>query len=148
MADADSSDYFLQSYDFPLPERLIAQHPPPERGASRLMVLDRRTGATRTGMFGDILRFLPSDCLLVANNSRVIPARVAARRSNGGKAEVLLLTPPPLLHPADGGPLFPGRQQAEAEALLKPAKKMRPGDILSLADDLAVELLARGPYGR
>lgn len=114
------------------------------------MVLDRATGAIATGVFADIVRFLPENCLLVANNSRVIPARMRGRRAGGGNAEVLLLTPLPLLdvRPGADGMPWHGGFQAEAEALLRPAGKIRPGDRLAIAEDLDVALVERGDFGR
>ena len=95
-------DFLLSSYSFPLPEAQIAQRPSPERAGSRLMVLNRTTGATTPTNFADILQFLPEKCLLIANNSRVIPARVFGKRPSGGRVEFLLLTPLPLLEVEHG----------------------------------------------
>jgi S-adenosylmethionine:tRNA ribosyltransferase-isomerase len=90
---------------------------------------------------------LPENCLLVANNSRVVPARLFGRRPGGGVLEMLLLTPPPLL--AAGAALsLAGIYSAEAEALMRPAAKLRPGDICIFAPELEAELTARGPMGR
>lgn len=139
------ADFLLSSYSFGLPEDRVAQRPAECRDASRLMLLDRETGATQVAVFSDILRFLPENCLLVANNSRVIPARMWGGRPGGGHAEVLLLTPLPLLE------LFPdpgGGFTAGAEALLRPAKKIRPGDRISISDALQVELVEQGAFGR
>jgi len=139
------ADFLLNSYGFVLPEERIAQYPSGERDASRLMVLERETDRIDTARFSDILRFLPENCLLVANNSRVIPARMWGRRSGGGRVEVLLLTPLPLL---EARPELGGRFTAEAEVLLRPAKKVRPGERLSISDGLEMELIERGDFGR
>ncbi|MDL2315956.1 S-adenosylmethionine:tRNA ribosyltransferase-isomerase, partial [Desulfovibrio sp. OttesenSCG-928-A18] len=143
-------DFSLQSYDFVLPAERIAQYPASERSLSRLMVLERSQARVSSALFADLLRFLPERCLLVANNSRVIPARIQGLRHGGGKMEFLLLTPPPLLtvRYSVATPLFPGWKRAEAEALLKPAAKVQTGEIISFSDDFAVEVLERGPYGR
>lgn len=143
-------DFLLQNYTFALPDEQIAQQPALQRDASRLMTLDRATGATRIGHFRDICHLLPERCLLVVNNSRVIPARLRGRRPGGGAVELLPLTPLPLLKPVPAAEQaqFPGWQQAEAEALLRPAKKVRTGDVLALSGDFAVRLLEHGPYGR
>lgn len=141
------ADFLLSSYCFELPEERIAQQPEPERDASRLMVLERDFGAIRAGVFSDILRFLPENCLLVANNSRVVPARMFGFRPGGGRAEALLLTPLPLLEPRPD-PAAKDRFLAEAEALLRPAKKIRPGGRIRVSDDLELELVTPGEFGR
>jgi len=83
----------MKTHDFyyDLPEELIAQTPLEKRDTSRLMVLNRETGAVTHKHFYDILDYLnPGDCL-VMNDSRVLPARLLGRRPTGGAVEVLLL---------------------------------------------------------
>jgi S-adenosylmethionine:tRNA ribosyltransferase-isomerase len=77
-------------FHFELPDELIAQTPLPERGASRLLVLDGATGAIRDGMFADLPEQLRGGDLLVFNDTRVLPARVIARKPTGGRVELLL----------------------------------------------------------
>lgn len=78
-------------FNFILPEELIAQTPIDKRDASRLLVLDKKSGDISHRHFSDILDFLkPGDCL-VLNDSRVIPARLFGERKTGGAVEVLLL---------------------------------------------------------
>ena len=100
-------------FDFYLPEELIAQHPLERRDASRLMALDKNTGAVSHHHFYDLPQFLrPGDCL-VLNNSRVLPARLIGHRLPGGGAcEVLLLTD-------KGDGLW--------ECLVRPGRKLKPG---------------------
>ena len=103
-----TSDFY---YD--LPEELIAQTPLEKRDTSRLMVLDRETGAVSHKHFYNILDYLkPGDCL-VMNDSRVLPARLLGHRPTGGAVEVLLL-----------------RDLGDKcwECLCKPGRKMRTGD--------------------
>lgn len=147
MATHSSFDHSLSGYAFPLPEEAIAQFPAAERTASRLMRLPRRNGPTATGSFADIAKFLPEGCLLVANNARVVPARVFGTRPGGGKVELLLLTPLPLLE-AQSRKEASGRHAAEAEVLLRPAKKIRPGDVLRFTPDLRAILHEQGSFGR
>lgn len=79
-------------FDYELPESFIAQQPVEPRDASRLMVLDRSTGQLAHARFRDLGQFLRRGDLLVFNDTRVIPARLLARKiETGGKAEVLLL---------------------------------------------------------
>lgn len=142
-------DFLLSSYTYELPEDRIAQQPALERAASRLMLLDRRSGVAQCALFADILSYLPENALLVANNSRVVPARLTGTRPGGAKVELLLLTPPPLLQAqAKERSLQQGFCQAEAEMLLRPAKKIRPGDRILIDDTLSAELLQHGPFGR
>ncbi|MCB1705731.1 MAG: tRNA preQ1(34) S-adenosylmethionine ribosyltransferase-isomerase QueA [Halioglobus sp.] len=77
-------------FHYTLPPELIAQHPLPERSASRLLVLDGSSGATSHRHFGDLLDCLLPDDLLVFNDTRVIPARLWGRKATGGKVELLL----------------------------------------------------------
>ena len=76
---------------FDLPPELIAQTPIPERDHSRLLCLDRQTGALEHRHFYELPSLLrPGDCLVI-NDSRVLPARLLGRRSSGGAAELVLL---------------------------------------------------------
>ena len=112
-----TSDYFYE-----LPPELIAQDPLEDRSASRLMVLDKKTGEVSHHVFREIPSFLePGDCL-VLNNTRVIPARLmGVREETGGAVEVLLLK----RHTGDVW-----------ETLVKPGKKARPGTRLVFGDGL------------
>lgn len=82
----------VSDFDYDLPEKFIAQEPMHPRDASKLMVLDKQTGAIEHHIFRDIVDFLDAGDVLVMNNTRVIPARLAAYKvDTQGKAEVLLL---------------------------------------------------------
>ncbi|MDP2268697.1 MAG: tRNA preQ1(34) S-adenosylmethionine ribosyltransferase-isomerase QueA [Deltaproteobacteria bacterium] len=107
----------LADFAYTLPEELIAQEPASARDQSRLMVVDRRTGSITHTIFNTLHRHLQQGDVLVVNNSRVIPARLAGKKATGGRVEVLLLSR------QNGGT---SRQQSW-EALLKPAKSIRPG---------------------
>ncbi len=101
-----------QDFWYDLPEELIAQTPLQQRDSSRLMVLDRQTGAVSHKHFYDIIDYLqPGDCL-VMNDSRVLPARLLGHRPTGGTVEVLLLR--------DLG-------ENRWECLCKPGRKMQVG---------------------
>lgn len=104
---------------YDLPEELIAQTPLEKRDGSRLMVLDRTTGAVTHKHFYDLIDYLrPGDCL-VMNDSRVLPARLLGHRPTGGAVEVLLLK--------DLG----GKRW---ECLCRPGKKMQVGQTVSFGD--------------
>lgn len=103
-----TSDFY-----FNLPQELIAQDPLSDRAASRLMVLDKKTGETQHRSFRDIVTYLkPGDCL-VLNNTKVIPARLFGRKEDtGANVEILLLK---------------RKEERIWETLVKPGKKCRPG---------------------
>ncbi|TDR22647.1 tRNA preQ1(34) S-adenosylmethionine ribosyltransferase-isomerase QueA [Marinicella litoralis] len=79
-----------KDFDFTLPSELIAQEPLPDRSASRLLKLHKSTGQTTDLQFKDILCELNPGDLLVFNNTKVIPARLLAQKSTGGKIEVFI----------------------------------------------------------
>ena len=83
----------LSDFDFPVPEELIAQRPLDERDASRMLVLDRRTGAVQHRRFRDLPEFVSPADLLVFNKSKVLKARLVGKRETGGRVEVFLLRP-------------------------------------------------------
>ena len=101
-------------FDYEYPREAVAQRPLPDRGASRMLVLERSTGAVRHRSFGDFPELLQGGDLLVLNTSRVIPARLRGLRDNGREAEILLVHPEPdgswlaMVHP--GGKLKTGRR--------------------------------------
>ncbi|MDR2050475.1 MAG: tRNA preQ1(34) S-adenosylmethionine ribosyltransferase-isomerase QueA [Deltaproteobacteria bacterium] len=141
------ADYLLSSYKFHLPPELVAQRPPARRGESRLYLLERAgEEGDRVTRFERLPELLPPGTLLVANNARVIPARITGRRESGGALELLLLTPPPLLEA--GARKAGGWKEAEAEALFRPARKVRPGRGYVLGEGLAVTALEKPAHGR
>ncbi|MGG7058512.1 tRNA preQ1(34) S-adenosylmethionine ribosyltransferase-isomerase QueA [Clostridium tertium] len=82
----------VSDFDFDLPEELIAQHPLEKRDASRLMVLDKKTGSIEHRHFHDVMEYLNEGDTLVLNNTRVMPARlIGEKEGTGGKIEFLLL---------------------------------------------------------
>lgn len=82
----------ISEFDYDLPQELIAQTPTEPRDASRLLVLRRESGAIEHRMFRDLPDYLNSGDMMVLNQTRVIPARLAARKvPTGGTAEILLL---------------------------------------------------------
>ena len=111
----------MKTHDFwyDLPEGLIAQTPLEKRDTSRLLAMDRQTGALAHRHFYDIIDYLnPGDCL-VMNDSRVLPARLLGHRPTGGAVEVLLL------RDLGGG---------KWECLTKPGKKTQPGQEIIFGD--------------
>jgi len=78
-------------FDYALPKELIAQRPLARRDASRLLVLHRESGQIEHRVFSDLVRYLDPGDILLANDSRVFPARLYGRKSTGGRVELLLL---------------------------------------------------------
>jgi len=83
----------LRDFDFVLPVERIAQSPAPERDRARLYVLPRDAGEARHATVADLPSLLPPGTLLVLNDTRVIPARLRARKPTGGRVELLLVAP-------------------------------------------------------
>ncbi len=159
MIEEPQSGMLVSDFDFDLPPELIAQQPPAERGMSRMLRLDRASGASRDALFADLPSILQPGDLLVLNDSRVIPARLYARR-------ILLRD-----HEKPGSPTAgPGRSGGETptgrievmltepageniwRALVKPGRKVAIGErlIFPAADGeivLEAEVLERGQFG-
>ncbi len=105
-----------QDFYFELPQELIAQEPLLDRASSRLLVLDKNTGAIEHKSFYDILQYVHEGDCLVLNDTKVMPARLIGERKNtGAKIEVLLLT---------------RKDMDRWEVLVKPGKKAKPGDMI------------------
>ena len=119
MNDTESSPARLDLYDYQLPQELIAQEPLPVRHESRLLILDRQTGFVQHKRFSDILDFLKAGDILVVNNTKVIPARLLARRASGGIVKLQLIKP------------LAGKANLW-EAMVTPIKRLKPGERLSL----------------
>src|ERR1700761_3231071 len=119
----------VSDFDYDLLEELIAQRPPEVRGSSRMLALDRATGAYENHLFGELPGLLEAGDLLVLNDSRVIPARLFATRAGlttqanspapSGHVEVLLTE---ALASAEG--------RNDWRALVRPAKKVQVGETL------------------
>ena len=123
----------VADFDYDLPESLIAQTPVEPRDSSRLLALDRKTGKLNHRVFREIVDYLQPGDLLVANDTKVIPARLIGQRAgSGGKVEVFLL------HRIS---------QDVWEVLVKPGKKMRPGQIAIFGDSLSCEIRETTEYG-
>ncbi len=85
--------YNLANYDYRLPPALIAQTPADKRDESRLMLVQREAGRVEHRRFSDITDYLPPGSVLVLNDTKVIPARLYAKKPSGGKLEILLIKP-------------------------------------------------------
>jgi S-adenosylmethionine:tRNA ribosyltransferase-isomerase len=119
-------------FDFELPDALIAQEPPERRDESRLMIVDRASGAITHKLFRDIVGLIPADDLLVLNTTRVFRARLLGTRDSGSPAEILLLKP-----------LGADRW----EAMVHPGAKLKPGRAVHIAPAFDATILDRTDRG-
>jgi len=118
----------IQDFDFLLPEHLIAQHPTPNRTASRLLHLEGRTGTIADRHFVDIVNLLDAGDLIVLNDTRVIKARLFGVKATGGAVEVMI------------------ERVINAHcayAHIKASRAPKPGSALVLADNIHVTVTAR-----
>ena len=127
--------YSLRDYDYDLPEELIAQSPARKRDRSRLMVLNRQTGAVHHRQFRQLPDLLTPRDLLVVNDTRVVPARLFGQKSTGGRMEVLILDY------AGGLQRLETEGAFTSECLIKASKKPRPGTQLLFDDGLTAEIV-------
>jgi S-adenosylmethionine:tRNA ribosyltransferase-isomerase len=118
----------LSDFDYHLPDELIAQHPLPERGASRLLHLDGANGILVDRQFSDLAQLVNANDLLVFNDTKVIKARLTGHKESGGRIEVLVERV-----------LDDHHVLAQVRASHTP----KPGARLTLADELAVTVIER-----
>jgi S-adenosylmethionine:tRNA ribosyltransferase-isomerase len=118
----------LSDFDYDLPENLIAQEPPAERDGARMLVVHRAEQRFEDRQFREFPSFLREGDCVVLNDSRVLPSRLLA-----GKSEILLLEPV-------------SADQREWRALVRPGRKLRPGAVIQF-DDLSIEIIAQGERG-
>lgn len=118
-------------FDYDLPQELIAQEPAAVRDGCRMLVMDRESGALEDRIFRDIEEYLNPGDLLVANETRVLPARLlGAKRNTGGQAEVFLLRQVKgdvAQAYLDESLTESVNQQAIWEVLVRPGKRLKPG---------------------
>ena len=113
-------NYTTKDFDFDLPEELIAQTPLKDRTSSRLLVVNKTTHTIEDKHFSDLLEELEEGDTLVVNNTRVLPARLyGTKEETGAHIEVLLLT---------------NTEGDKWETLVKPAKRMKVGSVVSFGD--------------
>ncbi len=134
-------------FDFTLPESLIAQTPPAVRGSSRLLVVNRTTGSHADDHFTNLPEHLRAGDLLILNDSRVLPARLFATRGRSAATQASSPDPSGRIEVLLTQQITPGTWTA----LVRPAKKIQPGERLVFHDGptavLEAEVLAAGEYG-
>ncbi len=116
-------------FDYDLPEEAIAQEPSPIRDECKMLVMDRVSGALTDTPFHTVIDHLDAGDVLIANETRVMPARlIGKKRATGGVAEVFLLRELP------GAPRATNTS-AVWEALVRPGRRLKPGAIVEFCDD-------------
>jgi len=124
------TEWRRSDFHYELPERLIAHRPPERRTASRMLVLQRDSGALADQRFTDLPAYLRPGDLLVLNDTRVIPARLAAVKATGGRVEVLIER---VVDP-DAGALL---------CHLRASRAPRPGAVIELPEGVGAEVVGR-----
>ncbi|MGO9016772.1 MAG: tRNA preQ1(34) S-adenosylmethionine ribosyltransferase-isomerase QueA [Syntrophobacteraceae bacterium] len=139
MADNRQISFRLEDYGYDLPPELIAQRPAPAREHSRLLVLDRSSGAVRHSRFDRIGQYLIPGDLLVVNDTRVVPARLTGRKKTGGTVELLVLDPykPPASGSLEG-----------YCCLVRASKGIRAGQVIELPRGICAEVIDAPMDGR
>lgn len=115
-----------QDFDYYLPEELIAQTPAEPRDSSRLLVYGRKEDKIEHRIFRDITDYLKAGDVLVINETRVLPARIFGKKREGGRdVEFLLLK---------------RLNSAKWEVIMKPGRKLKPGDYVDFSDKLCAKI--------
>lgn len=122
-----------ESYDYYLPEELIAQKPADKRDNSRLLVYNRADKSIQHKVFHDIIDYLKAGDVLVVNNTKVIPARLyGTKRETNAKMEILLLKRLNL---------------TDWEVLIKPGKRAKIGSIIDISPELSLNVVSDTNFG-
>ncbi|MBN1541436.1 tRNA preQ1(34) S-adenosylmethionine ribosyltransferase-isomerase QueA [candidate division KSB1 bacterium] len=117
----------LSDFKYNLPEKLIAQHPSPEREKCRLMILNREEQSIAEGIYADVIDYMEKGDCLVINETKVFPARLeGSKDKTDARVEVFLLRE---------------LEKGLWEVQVKPARKVRVGNRLSIGDDLACDVI-------
>lgn len=130
---------------YPLPERLIAQHPAERRGTEKMMVLHRSTGVIEHRHIADIVEYLTPDDLLVVNDTKVFPARlIGTWEDTPGEVELLMISPAPESESAAAGSI-PAESSLVWNVMIGSGRKSREGQVAVFgpAGELKARLLAK-----
>ncbi len=116
----------VSDFDYELPEELIAQTPSEKRDECKMMVLDKGTQTIEHKHFYDITDYLDENYILVLNNTKVIPARLFGHKETGALIEIFLLK---------------DKSNKQWEALIKPSKRIKEGNVIEVSEELKVKAL-------
>lgn len=121
----------INEFDYELPEELIAQRPSEKRENSKMMVLNRDKHQIEHKNFFNIVDYLDENCVLILNNTKVMPARLYGYKDTGAKIEVFLLKK--------------YDEENRWEVLIRPSKRVRPGTVIKVSEELSVEVITPLP---
>lgn len=116
----------ISEFDYELPEELIAQKPTEKREQSKMMVLNKENHIIEHKNFFNIVDYLDENCILILNNTKVMPARLYGYKDTGAKIEIFLLKE---------------KENHNWEVLIRPSKRVKIGTIIKISDELSVEIL-------
>ena len=116
----------VSEFDYDLPEELIAQIPTDRRDCSKMLVVNPKSERIEHAHFYNIVDYLDENCVLILNNTKVIPARLYGTKDTGAKIEIFLLK--------DKG-------NKNWEVLVKPSKRVKVGTLIKISEQLSVEIL-------
>jgi len=122
--------FSIEDYHYHLPEQLIAQHPLQERDHSRLLVMDRATGALSHQVFHELETFLEPSDVLVVNNTQVVPGRIVGKKESGGRIEALILN-------------YASANGNQFDCMLKSSKQTRIGARLYFPEGVTAQVMER-----
>lgn len=117
----------VSDFDYVLPEELIAQYPADKRDYSKMLVINPLNQEIEHAHFYDIVKYLDDNCVLILNNTKVIPARLYGTKDTGAKIEIFLLKE---------------KQPKHWEVLIRPSKRVKPDTIVTISDELKVKVLS------
>lgn len=120
----------LDTYDYPLRKEDIALTPKEPRDSAQILIYNPTTNETTTSTFKNLVAFLPKNALLVFNNTKVIPARIYAKRTTGGVVEILCTE----------------LNLSANTCIAKANKKLREGEVLYVSNDTLTVLSTAGEY--
>ena len=123
----------VSEFDYDLPEELIAQTPSEKRDFSRMLYLNRKNQTIEHKHFYDIVDCIDKNSILVLNNTKVLPARIYAKKDTGANIEVFLLK------------MADTSNKHIWEVLLKPAKRVKPDIVLKVSEELSVKIIKELP---
>ena len=120
----------IQDYNYPLPEERIAKYPLPERDSSKLLVY--KDGGCSESVFRNLAEHVPSDSLMIFNDTKVVPARLFFRRPTGAHIEIFCLEPDT---PAEYNTNFACTEKCRWKCVIGNSKRLKENEILSLDSD-------------